>query len=234
MKTLSKILLPLVALLILPALVFLPFLQISMSGSVLSTESLGLEEHNSVYSLAKAAGDEDGQLYSYIKLIKEYSSKGTGSIKSLIPSINWLYAVGVCLVLVLACMLLLIFFSIFSEKRLLHLLFGVVGLLATGLMRTCFNKFAEPLLNGTVSVSSILSSVTASSGSDSSKLTETLSGLSGALSESLGLNLSGLADSLVGFKTLALSFATDAVMLAFVAVIILSIVFAASQKLDTK
>ncbi len=235
MKTLSKILIPLASLCVILALLFLPMLRISLGGTLISNQSLGIDEYNSVVRLAQAANDENSQLASYIELFKQYSANNEGgSLKDLIPSVNWLYAAIACLALILVFMLLIVIFGIFTEKRLLTAGFAAGGMLSTVLMSKFFDKFALPFINGTINVSTLLSNVTPGTTTAADGTTVDLSGalstLSDALSESLGLNLSGLANSLVSFKSLEISFATTGVLLAFGAVILLAIVFNMSIK----
>lgn len=235
MKILSKILIPLASLCVILALLFLPILRISLGGTLISNASLGIDEYNSVVSLAKTASDENSQLHSYIELFKQYAANNEGgSIKELIPSINWLYVAIAMLALILVFMLLIVIFGIFSEKRLLTAGFAAGGMLSTVLMSKFFDKFALPFVNGTINVSSLLSGINTGTTTTADGTTVDLSGalstLSDALSESLGLNLSGLANSLVSFKALEISFATTGVLLAFGAVILLAIVFNMSIK----
>ncbi len=235
MKTLSKILIPLASVCVIFALLFLPILRISLGGTLISNESLGIDEYNSVVRLAQTASDENSQLHSYIELFKQYSANNEGgSIKDLIPSINWLYVSIAMLALILVFMLLIVVFGIFTNKRMLTAGFAAGGMLSTVLMSKFFDKFALPFVNGTINVSTLLSKVTPSTTTTADGTTVDLSGamssLSDALSESLGINLSGLANSLVSFKSLEISFATTGVLLAFGAVILLAIVFNMSIK----
>lgn len=235
MKTLSKILIPLASLCVVLSLLFLPILRVSLGGTLINNQSLGLDEYNSVVRLAQAANDENSQLASYIELFKQYTSNNEGgSIKDLIPSINWLYVSLAMLALILVFMLLIVIFGIFTNKRTLTAGFAAGGMLSTLLLNRFFDKFAQPFLNGTINVSSLLSNIntgttTAPDGS-TVDLSGALSTLSDALSESLGLNLSGLANSLVTFKSFEISFATTGVMLAFGAVILMAVVFNMSIK----
>lgn len=235
MKTLSKILIPLASVCVILALLFLPVLRVSLGGTLISNESLGIDEYNSVVRLAQTATDENSQLYSYIELFKQYAANNEGgSIKELIPSVDWLYAVAAMLVLILIFVVLIIVFGIFTNKRTLTAGFAAGGMLSTVLMTKFFDKFAQPFVNGTINVSSVLSNIntgtTTTSDGSTVDLSGALSTLSDALSESLGLNLSGLANSLVSIKSLELSFATTGVLLAFGAIILLAIVFNMSIK----
>ncbi|MBQ3087989.1 MAG: hypothetical protein IJC45_11690 [Clostridia bacterium] len=235
MRILSKIILPLTALCVILALLFLPILRVSLGGTLLSNQSLGIDEYNSVVRLVSAANDENSQLSSYIKLFKQYSENNDGgSIKELIPTINWLYAALACIALILVFVLLIMIFSIFTNKRMLTAGFAAGGMLSTVLMGNFFDKFAKPILNGTVNVSTLLSNINtgATTAPDGTQvdLSGALSTLSDALSESLGLNLSGLANSLVTFKHLEIGFASTGILLAFGAVIVLAIVFSMSIK----
>lgn len=235
MKILSKILLPITALLVIVSLLVLPILRVSLGGTIISNQSLGLDEHNSIVRLVSAAQDENSQLSSYIKLFKQYSENNEGgSIKDIIPSVDWLYAALAMLVLIVLFVLLIVGFGIFSQKRMLTAGFAAGGMLSTMLMKTFFDKFADPIVSGKINVSSLLSGLnsgttTAPDGTQVD-LSGALSTLGDALNESLGLNLSGLANSLVNIKALELSFATTGVMLAFGAVIVLAIVFTMSAK----
>lgn len=235
MKTLSKILLPVTALLVIVALLFLPILRVSLGGTLISNESLGLDEHNSVVRLVSAANDENSQLSSYIKLFKQYSENNEGgSLKEIIPSLNWLYAALAMLALIVLFVLLIVAFSIFTNKRMLTAGFAAGGMLSTVLLRNFFDKFAEPIVSGKVNVSTLLTQLnnTSTQTADGTNidLSGALSTLSDALSESLGLNLSGLANSIVKINALEISFATTGILLAFGAVILLAVVFTMSLK----
>ncbi len=237
MKTLSKILIPLTALCVILALLFLPLLRISLGGTLITNQSLGLDEHNSVVKLIEAATDENSQLSNYIKLFKQFSENSEGgSLKEMIPSVNWLYAALAMLAIMLVLVLLIMIFGIFTNKRMLTAGFAAGGMLSTVLMSKFFDKFALPFVNGTINVSTLLSNIntgttTAPDGTQVD-LSGALSTLSDALGESLGLNLSGLANSLVSIKALEISFATTGILLAFGAVIVLAIVFSMSIKND--
>lgn len=235
MKILSRILLPLTALMVIVSLLFLPILRVSLGGTIISNASLGLDEHNSVVSLVSAAKDENSQLSSYIKLFKQYSENSEGgSIKEIIPSVDWLYAALAMLALILVFVLLIVLFGIIGKKQMLTAGFAAGGMLSTILMKSFFEKFASPIVSGKINVSSLLSGLntgttTAPDGTQVD-LSGALSALGDALGESLGLNLNGLANSLVNIKALELSFATTGVLLAFGAVIVLAIVFTMSIK----
>lgn len=235
MRILSKILIPVTALCVILAALFLPILRVSLGGTLLTNESLGIDEYNSVVRLVEAATDENSQLSSYIKLFKQYSENNEGgSIKELIPSIDWLYAAAAMIALVLIFVLLIVIFGIFTNKRMLTAGLAAGGMLSTVLFGKFFDKFAAPILNGTVNVSTLLSNIntgaTTAADGTSVDLSGALSTLSDALSESLGLNLSGLANSLVSFKALEISFASTGMLLAFGAVILLAVVFNMSIK----
>lgn len=237
MKILAKILIPVTALLVIVSLLFLPILRVSLGGTIISNQSLGLDEHNSIVRLVSAANDENSQLSSYIKLFKQYAENNEGgSIKDIIPSVDWLYAAIAMLVLIVLMVLLIIVFGIFTNKRMLTAGFAAGGMLSTMLMKTFFDKFASPIVSGKINVSSLLSGMnsgttTAPDGTQVD-LSGALSTLSDALSDKLGLNLSGLANSLVNIKALEISFATTGILLAFGAVIVLAIVFAMNSKND--
>ena len=230
MRILSKIMIPVTALLVILSLLFLPVLRISLGGTIISNQSLGLDEYNSVARLIQAANDENSQLSSYIKLFKQYSENNEGgSIKDILPTVNWLYAALAMLALILLFVLLICIFGIFTNKRMLCGGLAAGGMLSTVLFGNFFDKFAEPLLNGTINVSSVLSSINSGSASGSD-ISGALSSLGDALSESLGLNLSGLANSLVSIKALEIGFASTGVLLAFGTIIVLAVVFTMSIK----
>ena len=131
MKTLSKILIPLTALCVILALLFLPLLRISLGGTLITNQSLGLDEHNSVVKLIEAATDENSQLSNYIKLFKQFSENSEGgSLKELIPSVNWLYAALAMLAIMLVLVLLIMIFGIFTNKRMLTAGFAAGGMLS--------------------------------------------------------------------------------------------------------
>lgn len=167
MKILYKILVPIVALLAVPAF-FTPILQFVMTTSSGSTASvaqnIGIKEKSTIIELYNVIQPYKELLSKLFGNDEEESSSGEetqstfSKIEKLAPSAKYLKGVSFCLCSIVLCILLICGFSIFSKKYWLVTLFCALALLATFGMNAFFNSFAAPFLSGETSISSILGS----------------------------------------------------------------------------
>ncbi len=193
LKILYKILIPVIALLTIPAFLKTPLVCFVMSssteGAKSMAENLGIKQ-KSTYSDIKGYSEKYADVLEGVFGAPEDASGDETDfdrVVSVIPSAKYLKNVGFYFAVDAVCVLLVIALAVFTKKRWLVSLFALVGAGSTMLLNSAFNKFAEPILSGVTDLAGIFSSAL---GGDA------LGGLLGG-----GGLLSGLTNMLVGRVT---------------------------------
>lgn len=182
MNTLYKVLTPILALVLIPILIFVPLVQLTMTsllGDILVQFGGFKNDFLSVYDVYARVTDSEAQNSQILTLLKSALGENFDVSKLLdaIPTMNYLYATAALLAVVLIVALLIIIFSIFTKKKLLCMILSFANMGVIFAMTKCFDAFAKPFINGTVGLSQILNT--------------------------LGVDLSSLGDSLSALKNLA-------------------------------
>lgn len=213
MKAVYKIGAVLLLLAILPVLIFLPFVKIivvsdvaSLFGStpsILLDESYSLKELYELYENNKEAIASSG--FSLSSLPENFIS----ALK--VPGITFL----VLFALALLCMVLALFFVLFSKNKRGAMVLSALGAASAFGMNTAFNNIAKPLINGAISVTDLLGEEFLS------KISGGMSALGSALMSILG----GGSKQLIDIRLLNLSSAYLFMLLLFLGVILWSVAF---------
>lgn len=217
MKTLHRIITPLISLLIIPATIFLPFFRIMVAqgssanadgGKVNLLDSMGLGEYISfkdLFTFIKEGASEGTNLI--MDIIKALTENGTLKINEIIPSIPWGIAAVVFFALCLILMLVIVIVAAATKKPGISVGLSLAGIVCTFAMNLCFNNFAKPILAGALNIGSLLSNVAGG------KLGQ-LGSLGGGLLNALGLSYS--------IDCLQLSVAYAAILGIFIVIFIFS------------
>ncbi len=194
MKTVYKILMPVLLLAIFPVLFFLPLLHLNITSSLAGSlsQNLGIKEYSSVYDFVKMASGMNDTQSTLWKTIGKALSDKDGTLGSMLTSTKFLYAFAVFAALMLLLALAAAVLAIVLKKNLLPTCFTAGALVSAFAMNKSFDLFAKPFLNGEISISSLLNS------SDSSGV---LSSILGSLAKVESLELA-VAYSLAVFLLL--------------------------------
>lgn len=193
MKTLHRILTPLIALLTIPAAIFLPFFRVMVAqgsatnaegGKVNLLDNMGLSEFISLkdlFTFIKEGGSEGSTFI--MDLIKGLTENGTLKINEIIPSVPWGIAAVVFFAICLVLMLVIIIVAAATKKPGISAGLSFAGIVCTFVMNMCFDNFAKPILAGALNIGSLLTSIAGD------KLGQ-LGNLGGGLLNALGLSYS--------------------------------------------
>ncbi|MCR5041790.1 MAG: hypothetical protein K6C36_06830 [Clostridia bacterium] len=240
MKTAYKIITPILALLLIPAVIWAPMFTFVMSpateGEQSLAQNLGIKQQSSFYDLKTYYEKYESTLSVLFDQKEDVSGEeekpgAYEQLLELLPSVKYLKPFNFFLAFDLLMMLAIVVTSVFTKKRWLAAIFGAAGLGSTMLMNVFFNKFAEPVLNGTSGLSAIVSKL----GGDLFGALGSLAGESGLAGLASGSTsfLSGLTDMIVGRVTVfKLSTGYQIFLLIFALLTIFSIVAALALQED--
>ena len=205
MKTIHRIITPIISLLTLPALFFLPLFRIFIASGLSSgdtktnlLDNFGLSEFISVNNIVSAvksgAADSMG---IYKSLWDAFAGDKKQEIIDMLPGLHWGIIFLVFLAVVILIAVALIIVSAATKKPAASIILSIGGLVSALLMNASFDAFAKPFLNGAFNLNSIL----------------------GNTNQLLSLILGNVAT----FEYMKLGIAYSAVLLIFVATLIISI-----------
>lgn len=228
MKLLNRIVTPILSLLVFPAIIFLPLFRILINVGLLEGETktnlldlLGMGEFISVYDIIllvkENSGEEGGFIKTFLELFNEETKQ---KLLDLIPATEWLIIFLVAVVIVLLVAVALIFVAAIAKKPGYSVIISALGAGSALFMNFAFNKFASPLLNGAVNVTSVLNAI---AGENVGALLE---GESGQLIQSI----LGLLGNAVTVDYMQLTIAYTAILFLFVIALILGITAHISYK----
>ena len=212
MRTVNRIITPILSLLIFPATIFLPLFRILISSGLLSgetktnlLETFGLSEFISIHDLYTSyINSAEGSSNALSTIWSFFSEEKKAEIVDMLPGLHWGAFFLAFLVLVLICALVLAIVSAATKKPAASAVISVVGIISTLLMNTSFNAFAKPFLNGAFDLNQIL----------------------GNTNQMLSLLLGNVAS----VEYMKLGIAYTAVILIFICTLILSITAVVEQK----
>lgn len=210
MKTVHRIVTPIVALLSLPALYFLPLFRIFIASG-LSTEktnlldNFGLSEFISVNNIVSAfsSGAADS-MNTYKTIWDAFAGDKKQEMLDMLPGLHWGIIFLVFLALVIITALSLAIVSAATKKPAASIILSIAGLGFALIMNASFDAFAKPFLNGAFNLNSLL----------------------GNTNQLLSLLLGNVAS----FEYMKLGIAYSAILLIFVTSLILSISAHVEQK----
>lgn len=211
MRTIHRIVTPILSLLILPISIFLPMFRVMItSGLTAETKnnalsSFGLSEFMSLKDLYISFATKEGSSSNFIQLLwKSLSGEKKQEIIDMLPGLHWGAVFAVCLVLIMVIALVLAIVSAATGKPAASLILSVAGAVIAFVMNSSFNTFAAPFVNGSFNLNTLL----------------------GNTNQLLGVLLGGIAK----FEYMKLGVAYSVIVLTFVGIAILSICACMEQK----
>ena len=211
MKTIHRIVTPILSFLILPISIFLPMFRVMITSGLTAETSknmlsnFGLSEFMSLKDMYTAFMTEEGSSSNFLQLMwKSLSGEKKQEIIDMLPGLQWGAVFAVCLVLVMVIALAVLIVSAATKKPAVSLILSAVGAVTAFIMNSSFNTFAEPFVNGSFNLNTLL----------------------GNTNQLLGVLLGGIAK----FEYMKLGVAYPIIILIFVGIAILSICACMEQK----
>ena len=164
MKTLHRILTPILSLLIFPVAIFLPMFRIMITAGLSSSTSktnvlstLGISEFMSlkdIYLAFIAEGNENSNL---IKLLTQsFSGDKKQELLDMLPGLEWGVVFTVLLIVVLIVALALIVVAAATKKPVAALFLSAFGAVCAFFMNTSFDALAKPFVSGAFNLNTLL------------------------------------------------------------------------------
>ncbi len=158
MKTLYRILSPILCIAAVPIAVFLPLVRLvitsSLSANIMST--MGIKEYSSLYDILKLVSDADSSSSQIFKLIYQIFTAEDSKIADMLTTTPWLIAAVVILAVIIVAMIAAAVLGALNKSGVCTIITGVSALLAVA-MNKCFDAFAKPFLTGQIGLKSLLS-----------------------------------------------------------------------------
>lgn len=164
MKTIHRILTPILTVLIFPAVIFLPLFRIYIASGLSMGETkanlldnFGLSEFISlkdIYSVYKNGSADSMGLFKGIW--DAFATDKKEEIIDMLPGLHWAVVALVFLVIVLLIALALIIVAAAVKKPAVSILLSGAGLVSALIMNAAFDAFAKPFLNGAFNLNTIL------------------------------------------------------------------------------
>ena len=203
MRTINRIVTPILAVLIFPAVIFLPLFRIYIASGLSTSkvnllDNFGLSEFISlfdIYSVYKNGSADSMGVYK--TLWDAFAGDKKQEIIDMLPGLHWGIVALVFLVITLLVALALIIVTAVTKKPSASILLSIGGIASALLMNTFFNSFAKPFLNGAFNLNSLL----------------------GNTNQLLGMLLGNVAT----FEYMKLGLAYTAILLVFICTLILSV-----------
>lgn len=165
MKTVNRIVTPILSLLILPVTFLLPLFRIVISSGLMNSgdnkvnllDNFGLSEFISIKDIILLAGDTEENSMNLFKLIWDaLAGEKKQEIIDMLPGLHWGVVFLVFLVLTVLFAILLAVFAAVSKKSRYTVCFSVAGIVSALIMNASFDAFAKPFLNGAFNLNTIL------------------------------------------------------------------------------
>ena len=217
MKTIHRILTPILSLLIFPVTIFLPMFRIMITSGLATGESktnvlanFGLSEFMSLKDVYLAfVAEDDGSSSNFFKLMwQSLSGEKKQEFLDKLPGIEWGVVFVALLAIVLIVALALIIISAATKKPGASLILSAFGAVCAFFMNSSFDAFARPFVSGTFNLNTLL----------------------GNTNQILGVILGSIAK----FEYMKLGIAYSVIILIFVCTAILSICAYVEQKNEDK
>lgn len=205
MRTLNRIITPILSLLTIPALVFLPLFRILISSGLSGgdtkvnlLDNFGLSEFISIKDIITlvTSGDSDSANL-FTTIWSALSGDKQQDIIDMLPGVHWGIVFLVFLVIVVVLALVLAIVTAATKKPKASIILSISAIVSALIMNASFDAFAKPFLAGAFNLNSIL----------------------GNTNQLLGMLLGNVAT----FDYMKLGVAYTAVLLIFVCTLILSI-----------
>ena len=170
MKTVYRILAPLLSIAIFPVLYFLPLIRAMVSSGLLGaltgnktgtktnllTTTLGIGEYTSINDVVKMAKSGSSKFEALKSLFENLGDETKERLSEEFSSGKFLIAALVFFVLLILLVLAFTVLSAVLKKHVVPLCLSAGAFVSALLMNACFNTFAKPFVTGAVSLASIL------------------------------------------------------------------------------
>ena len=170
MKTVYRILAPLLSIAIFPVLYFLPLIRAMVSSGLLGaltgnktgtktnllTTTLGIGEYTSINDVVKMAKSGSSKFEALKSLFENLGDETKERLSEEFSSGKFLIAALVFFVLLILLVLAFTVLSAVLKKHVVPLCLSAGAFVSALLMNACFNAFAKPFVTGAVSLASIL------------------------------------------------------------------------------
>lgn len=194
MKTVYRIITPILSIAIFPVLYFLPLLRVMISSGLsagetktnLLTTLTGLKDYISINDIVKLTSGDENKMSIYKQLWSNLADDTKQKILGDFSCGKFLIAAAVFLALFILLMLALMFISAISKNHLPSLCVSAGALISLFAANGCFKAFAKPFLSGAIGIGSIINGLA----TESSSSMNTLSALLGNLAKVDMLQLS--------------------------------------------
>ena len=170
MKTVYRILAPLLSIAIFPVLYFLPLIRAMVSSGLLGaltgnktgtktnllTTTLGIGEYTSINDVVKMAKSGSSKFEALKSLFENLGDETKERLSEEFSSGKFLIAALVFFVLLILLVLAFTVLSAVLKKHVAPLCLSAGAFVSALIMNACFNAFAKPFVTGAVSLASIL------------------------------------------------------------------------------
>ncbi len=211
MRTVNRIITPILSILIFPAAIFLPLFRLLISSGLTSGETksnllsyLGLSEFISLkdlYLMYKSGADSENALSTIWGFLTEEKK---AEIIDMLPGVHWGVIFLVFFVIVLVVALVLAIISAATKKPKASVILSIIGVISALIMNASFDTFAKPFLNGAFDLNTILGNT--------------------------NQVLSVLLGSVASFEYMKLGIAYTAILLVFICTLIIGVAATIEQK----
>ena len=168
MKSIYRVLAPILCVLLIPVIIFLPMIRMVVSSALGGSNLLatyGLGEFISVKDVIVAATDEQSETIQFFRSIVSSLLTGDNALgESILGLKGYAIAFVVFLALMLISALVLAGFAIFTKKYAVCNILNIVSIVSCFAMKTVFGFIAKPFLNGEISLGSLTSGSSDSTG----------------------------------------------------------------------
>ena len=158
MKTLYRILSPIICIAALPTAFFVPIIRLvitsSLSSNIMST--FGIKEYTSIFDIIKLVSSSDGQQSQIFKLIYQIFTAEDSKIADMLTTTPWLIAAVVLLAIVLIAMTVAAVLGALNKSGTCTIITGA-SVILTVAANKCFTAFTTPFVTGQLGLKSLLS-----------------------------------------------------------------------------
>ncbi len=158
MKTLYRILSPILCIAAVPIALFVPLVRLvitsSLSANIMST--MGIKEYSSLFDILKLVTNSDSGSSQIFKIIYQIFTAEDSKISDMLTTTPWLIAAIVILAVIIAAMLVSAVLGALNKSGVCTIITGVSALLAV-VMNKCFTAFAKPFVTGQIGLKSLMS-----------------------------------------------------------------------------
>ncbi len=170
MKTIYRIIAPILSIAIFPVLYFLPLIRAMVSSGLLGaltgntsgtktnllTSTLGLGEYTSIKDIVKLSQGDTSSLQAWKSVFDNLGDDFKNKLTKDYAVDKFLIAALVFFVLLVLLVLVFTVLSAVMSKHIVPLCLSAAAFVSALIMNACFNGFAKPFVSGAINLSTIL------------------------------------------------------------------------------